>query len=86
MTPTETGLYGCPSDYPADFVTIDEMLARPPSDEAWEMYDRRIRRDCLLDLAEALDARGLFLTRINVVERQPITIEDDEPSSPNTGS
>lgn len=90
MTPTETGLYGCPSDYDPEFRTI-EMLDEIADVQAAAgirgateikldivMACRVAVRECLLDLAEDLDARGLFLMRIYVVERPPITIEDDE--------
>lgn len=88
MTPTETGMYG-PGDYPADFVTLEEQdekrIDLPIGDEfddefdeiSVEVWRRRGARDPILDLAKDLDERGLFLTRINVVERDPIVIEDD---------
>lgn len=68
MTPTETGLYGCPSDYPADFVTIETArdLAAMSTAEGYIKNLRAIAiRDeivtALIDLAHDLDARGLVL-------------------------
>lgn len=69
-----TGMWGSPGDYPADFVTIDDLDGQ--LDEALaanritacrviggRLSIRMDVRDSFLDLAEDLDARGLVLTR-----------------------
>jgi hypothetical protein len=71
MSEPETGLWG-PGDFPADFVTIDDLLRKvihlnrttPKNEwhtEHFQMGERAAVRNAILDLAEDLDERGLVL-------------------------
>lgn len=84
MTPTETGLYG-PGDYPADFVTIDDLPALEEAafrmcrlDLECKYESERIIRShrvtTLIELAHDLDARGLVL--IDRIDLQRIDTAD----------